>query len=147
MKTSLLVRLANGGDVSVIQSLDQIAHSCERRRCFIRQAVEAKTCYVAVASGQIIGYGVLAYNFFDNGCVDMLYVDSGHRRRGAGSAILKHIESACRTAKLFTSTNLSNLPMQSLLVREGFHLCGTVYGLDPGDPELFYLKQLDHNAE
>ncbi len=143
---SLPVRLANVGDVDVIQSLDHIAHSCERRRCFISQAVESGTCYVAAASRQVIGYGVLTYSFYYNGFVDMVYVDSEHRRRGAGSSILKHLESVCRTAKLFTSTNLSNLPMQALLIRRGFHLCGTVNGLDAGDPELFYLKQLDDDA-
>jgi len=139
---SLVVQLANVRDIDVIQSLDHVAHSCGRRRNFISQAVESGTCYVAVASGLVLGYGVLAYSFFDNGFVDMLYVDSGHRRRGAGSSILKHIESECLTAKLFTSTNLSNLAMQGLLISQGFHLCGTVHGLDDGDPELFYLKQL-----
>ena len=88
----------------------------------------------------------MAYKFFDNGFVDMLHVDPDHRRCGVGSSILKHIESVCRTAKLFTSTNLSNLPMQGFLAHNGFHLCGTVHGLDPDDPELFYLKQIDDDA-
>jgi len=43
------------------------------------------------------------------------------------------------TAKLFTSTNLSNQPMQRLLARLGWRSVGIVYGLDEGDPELFYL--------
>jgi len=45
----------------------------------------------------------------------MLYVDPEHRHCGVGTALMRHIELACQTAKLFTSTNLSNLPMQSLL--------------------------------
>ncbi len=143
---SLLVRLAHVGDLAVIQSLDHMARSCEQRRCFISHAVEANICFVAETSRQVIGYGVMEYKFFDNGFLEMLYVHSEHRRGGVGSSILKQIESACRTAKLFTSTNLSNLPMQALLIHEGFHLCGTVHGLDPGDPELFYLKQLDDDA-
>ena len=146
MTMSLLVRLAHVDDLAVIHSLDHIARSSEQRRCFISQAVQADTCYVAEASRQVIGYGVMGYKFFDNGFLEMLYVHSEHRRYGVGSSILKHMESLCRTAKLFTSTNLSNLPMQAFLIHEGFHLCGTVHGLDPGDPELFYLKQLDDDA-
>lgn len=140
---SLLVRLAHVDDLAAIQSLDHTARSSAQRRCFITHAVEADVCFVAEASRQVIGYGVMEYKFFDNGFLEMLYVHPEHRRLGVGSSILKHIESACRTAKLFTSTNLSNLPMQALLIRAGFHLCGTVHGLDPGDPELFYLKQRD----
>jgi hypothetical protein len=42
-------------------------------------------------------------------------------------------------AKLFTSTNRSNLPMQALLAKLGFVQCGEVNELDPGDPELFFV--------
>lgn len=146
MTIGVHIRLAHSGDLTAIQLLDHIAHDCERRRQFISETVEAETCYVAEASGQVLGYAVLSYHFYDNGFVDMLYVDADHRRLGAGAALLNHLESVCRTPKLFTSTNLSNLPMQALLIREGFRLCGTVHELDPGDPELFYLKQLDVHA-
>jgi GNAT superfamily N-acetyltransferase len=72
----------------------------------------------------------------------MLYVDANFRRAGAGSALLKHLESICRTSKLFTSTNLSNLPMQSLLAKTGYVLSGVIHNLDEGDPEIVYFKRL-----
>jgi hypothetical protein len=37
------------------------------------------------------------------------------------------------------ATNLSNQPMQRLLTRLGWQSAGIVYGLDEGDPELFFL--------
>ena len=43
------------------------------------------------------------------------------------------VESLCRTPKLFTSTDFSNLPMQSLLNRTGFALGGVIYNLDDSD--------------
>jgi hypothetical protein len=53
---------------------------------------------------------------------------------------MARLESECRTEKLFTSTNLSNLPMQSLLAKRGYKLSGVIDNLDPGDPELVYFK-------
>jgi len=43
---------------------------------------------------------------------------------------------------LFITTNLSNLPMQSLLVKLGYVLSGVIPYLDEGDPEIVYFKRL-----
>jgi len=56
------------------------------------------------------------------------------------------VEQNCTTPKLFTSTNLSNLPMQSLLVRRGYRLAGVIHYLDEGDPELVYVTMLDKHS-
>lgn len=85
---------------------------------------------------------MLNYTFYSNGFIDMLYVHSDHRRSGAGGALLRHMESLCQTPKLFTSTNLSNLPMQSLLSRSGYELSGVIQNLDVGDPEIVYYKRV-----
>ncbi|MFJ9107636.1 hypothetical protein [Streptomyces sp. NPDC102283] len=45
--------------------------------------------------------------------------------------------ASCTTPKLFTSTNVSNQPMQRLLQKAS--PAGLLHGLDEGDPELFYL--------
>jgi L-asparagine transporter-like permease len=57
-------------------------------------------------------------------------------------ALLRALEHRCATPKLFTSTNVSNLPMQALLATSGFVLSGIVHNLDPGDPELVYVRFL-----
>ncbi len=44
------------------------------------------------------------------------------------------------------STNLSNLPMQSLLAKLGYTLSGVIHHLDEDDPELVYVKCLKQNA-
>ena len=138
------IRPAVEDDIDVLCSFDLIAQQEEERRVYIRREVLEGNCYVAtaVAHGPAIGYGVLNYTFYHNGCVDMLYVHSDHRRSGAGTALMRHMESLCRTPKLFTSTNLSNLPMQSLLAKLGYQLSGVIHNLDEGDPEIVYFKHL-----
>ena len=136
------IRPAQASDVEALCSLDLIAQREEQRRQFIRRSVDTSTCVVAVAGEVVVGYGVLNYNFHDYGFIDMLYVSAEYRRGGAGTALLCHMESLCQTPKLFTSTNLSNLPMQSLLNKFGFELSGVIHNLDVGDPEIVYCKRL-----
>ena len=138
----IAIRQAVEDDIEALCSLDLVARQEEGRREFIRGEVVSGNCFVAVADGAVIGYGVLNYTFYHNGCIDMLYVHSEHRRRGAGEALLRHMESLCRTPKLFTSTNLSNLRMQALLAKAGYELSGVIHNLDEGDPEIVYLKRI-----
>ena len=55
---------------------------------------------------------------------------------------MQHMEQTCTTAKLFTSTNQSNAPMQALLNKLGYRQSGFIENLDEGDPELIYFKRL-----
>lgn len=136
------IRQAIEKDIERLCSIDLIARVENERREFIRREVMAGNCFVAVEDETVIGYGVLNYTFFYNGCIDMLYVDSDHRRKGVGGALLRHLELLCKTPKLFTSTNLSNLPMQSLLAKLDYILSGVIHNLDEGDPEIVYFKRL-----
>ena len=136
------IRPAADDDIEALCSLDLIARRENERREFIRREVVSGNCLVAIINEEVVGYGVLNYTFYDNGCIDMLYVHSNYRRRGAGAALLRHMESLCRTPKLFTSTNLSNLRMQSLLAKLGYELSGVINNLDEGDREIVYFKRL-----
>ena len=72
----------------------------------------------------------------------MLYIHPDYRRQGMGSKLIQHVESMCKTEKLFTSTNQSNLPMQGLLNKSGFVPSGFIDNLDEGDPEIVYFKDI-----
>jgi GNAT superfamily N-acetyltransferase len=135
------VRLATEADIEEIRSFDAIAQQGDSRRAFIRRSIAAKECYAA-GDKQILGYAVLDYSFFENGFIALLYIHPDSRRQGVGTALVRHLESLCRTEKLFTSTNRSNLPMQSLMAKLGYRLCGEVRELEEGDPEMFYVKRL-----
>lgn len=136
------IRQAVENDIQALCSFDLIAQQENERRELIRREVFSGNCFVAVIDEKVIGYGVLNYTFYYVGCIDMLYIHSDHRRSGAGAALLQHLESLCQTPKLFTSTNLSNLPMQSLLAKLDYVLSGVIHNLDEGDPEIVYFKQL-----
>ena len=136
------IRPAVENDIEALCSFDLIAQRENERREFIHRVVTSGECFVAVADEKVIGYGVLNYTFYYVGCVDMLYIHSDYRRSGAGAALLQHLESLCRTPKLFTSTNLSNLPMQSLLAKLNYVLSGVIHNLDEDDPEIVYFKRL-----
>lgn len=135
------VRPAANGDIETVCALDAIALRDEQRRAFISDEVAAGNCFVAVNGDNVIGYGVLNYTFFHTGFIDMLYIDADHRRTGAGTLLVRHMETRCRTPKLFTSTNLSNTPMQSLLLSLGYIASGVINNLDDGDPEVVFFKR------
>jgi ribosomal protein S18 acetylase RimI-like enzyme len=101
---------------------------------------------VATADETAIGYVVLDYSFYENGFISMLYVHADYRRRCVGERLMQQIEEVCRTAKLFTSTNLSNIAMQRLLAKLGYVLSGVIHNLDEDDPELVYFKRLEQRA-
>ena len=136
------IRPATANDIEVICSFDLIAQRENQRREFIRRAVNSGECFVADRDEKVIGYAVFNYSFYHSGFIDMLYVHTDFRRSGAGAALVQHLESLCQTPKLFTSTNLSNLPMQSLLAKLGYSLSGVIHNLDEDDPEIVYFKQL-----
>src|SRR5262245_24869662 len=140
----VLIRPAVVADIETICAFDLIAQREDRRREFIRRSVSSGACYVAVENEEVVGYGVLNYGFYDNGCIDALYGHPAYRRRGVGAALIESLESLCQTPKLFTSTNLSNLPIQSLLAKLGYVLSGVIHNLDEGDPEIVYFKITPH---
>ena len=82
------------------------------------------------------------YSFFEEGFIPVLYVHPDWRRHGIGKALMIHFETLCKTGKIFTSTNLSNKNMQSLLSRLEYKLSGVIHDLDENDPELVYVKYL-----
>ncbi len=136
------IRQAQASDVSAICSFDHVARREESRREFVRASVASGLAWVAVVDGAVAGYAVLEHTFYSQGFISMLYVHADHRRNGLGSALVSHLESVCRTEKLFTSTNESNHPMQSLLRKGGYVRSGVIDNLDEGDPELVYFKRL-----
>ena len=71
----------------------------------------------------------------------LLYVDPAMRGRGIGLRLLEDFEGA-HGPQVFTSTNLSNEPMQRLLRLRLWKPCGMLNGLDEGDPEIFFSKAL-----
>ena len=140
------IRYATESDVAAMFAVDRVAAEEGSRRQHIRNWVGSGRAIVALIDEVVVGYAALEYTFFSNGFISMLIVDTTSRRKGVATALVKHLEKMCKTDKLFTSTNESNRPMQELMQRMSYEPSGTVYNLDEGDPELFYVKRLKEPA-
>lgn len=142
MAASLEIALAVIEDVDRLVALDSIAQHDNGRAKAIERWVQDGTCYIARLSERILGYGVLHHQFFGFGFIDMLMVDASMRGTGVGRALVRHLETECKTDKLWSSTNQSNTIMQSLLISEGFERSGIIENLEVGDPELIFCKNM-----
>lgn len=97
---------------------------------------------VATLDGVAVGFSIAAPWFFGVPFLELLYVAPTKRERHIGSQLLEEFEEAHPT-KAFTSTNLSNAPMQALLRSRRWSPCGMLNGLDKGDPEVFFVHTSD----
>lgn len=136
----LAVRVGTAVDADALVALDPVARSDggERRSSIERWCREGSVLVADTPAGPV-GYCVVEYTFFEQGFVAMLMVAESIRGHGIGERLLRAAAASCLTTKLFTSTNLSNQPMQRLLQRLGWRSVGMLHGLDDGDPEVFYL--------
>ena len=146
MRHSMELRIATITDAAAIIAFDHVAALEPARVRLIHDQIKSSACYVAVIDANVVAYAVLNYKFYDNGWIEMLYVHPQFRRQGIGSALIRHLINECRTPKLFTSTNQSNVPMQQLLATLEFDRSGFIENLDESDPELVYFKRLRDNA-
>ncbi len=129
-------------DTTRLTELDTVARSDSSRADYITKAVSADEAWVYIADERIAGYAVINRSFFSRVTIEMLMIDTKHLRSGIGTMLLRHLEELCDSDELWTSTNLSNTPMQRLLMKLEYEMTGFVNNLDPGDPELVFYKRL-----
>ncbi len=133
------VRPARTADALGVLEVDHVVERADE----VRRAIDESRCRVAQTAGRIVGFCV-GGRFYGFDFLELLVVASTHRRHGVGTALMKSWEEAAETAKLFTSTNESNAPMQRLCERLGYVRSGFIENLDDGDPEIIYFKSNSH---
>jgi ribosomal protein S18 acetylase RimI-like enzyme len=138
-----VVRKAAATDLEAVLRLDDLAVAGSRREAFLRNAIDAGECWVAVHDGVVIGFVVLDRSFYDQFFVSLLIVDPKWRRRGVATRLMRHAEAICPAEKLFTSTNESNVPMQRLCEKLGYARSGWIENLDERDPEIVFFNRLE----
>jgi ribosomal protein S18 acetylase RimI-like enzyme len=135
-----VVRRASESEADTLIGIDTVAaEGNDERQASIRRWCRQGLAVVAEDMSGPLGYCVVEYTFFEQGFVTMLMVAPSARGSGVGHRLLNAVAASCTAPKLFTSTNVSNHPMQRLLQRAGWSPVGLLHGLDEDDPELFYL--------
>ena len=133
------IRQAIIEDYAALCAIDAVAATSPERRDRIRDWLASSRCYVAAGKdGVPVAYGVLTHEFFEQAFIQIVMVGREHQRQGFGAAVVSHLKSIARGSKLFSSTNLSNGPMQMLFAKSGFRISGYIDNLDDGDPELIF---------
>lgn len=132
------IRPSTINDYQALCVIDSVAEASPERRDQIRNWLESACCYVAQVDGQVAAYGVLTDHFFGHSFIEMVMVSQKFRRKGLGAAIIEYLRSVASGSKLFSSTNMSNVPMQMLFAKLGFKQSGRIDNLDHGDPEIIF---------
>ena len=136
------IRTATIDDLSSLYEIDHIAGSDAKRKGLILYAINNQCLWLAESTaGHALGYGILSHEFYGRSFIDLVYIAERHRSKGFGSALIGYLEQKSCSDDLFTSTNESNAHMQHVLKSMGYERSGIIFNLDPGDPELIYVKK------
>jgi len=134
------IRQAIPKDAQRLYLIDHIAREDADRRSSIDRAIREARCSVVERNEVILGYGIISHEFFGRSFLDLIYIEEQSRGQGLGPKLIEALELQSRSTSLFTSTNQSNLHMQHVLEGLGYEPSGIIHNLDPGDPELVYVK-------
>lgn len=138
---SVTVRMASAEDADLAISLDPAASNEDRAR-WLRRAFageHGRTARLGFVVEKPAGLAVVG-QFFGHPFLELIVTAPRLRRQGVASALMDAIERAHHDQKLFVSTNRSNTAMQAILESRGYLEAGMVDHLDPGDPELFFVR-------
>ena len=122
--------------------LNQAEHVQLNRAEKIKKAILDQECFIIFANKRAVGFLLFDYRFFDQGWIELIVIEEQERGKGIGGQAMNLLCKQCKTEKIFTSSNSSNVQMQKALTKIGFSFAGEIIGLDDGDPELFYYKQI-----
>jgi RimJ/RimL family protein N-acetyltransferase len=125
--------------------LDKVEHVKLNRKEKITKAIFSGECFLILANNTEVGFVLFDYRFFDQGWIELIIIDEACRGKGIGVQAFDLLCKQCTAAKVFTSTNDSNVPMKKALTKAGFTFAGKLIGLDEGDPELFYFSTSTHH--
>ncbi|MGD6879629.1 GNAT family N-acetyltransferase [Bacillus infantis] len=137
MKTIVRASIEN---LEKLVQIDREVIGNSSRRDYIEKSIKLGKCIVAKESEVIAGFLIYDINFFECTFISLIIVNPSSRRKGFASLLLDYMVSSSPTAKVFSSTNHSNINMQRVFEKNGFIQSGVVENLDDGDPEIIYFK-------
>jgi ribosomal protein S18 acetylase RimI-like enzyme len=137
-----VIRRGTQADARILKDFDTMVPTDPARAESIDHWLGDTPVLVAELEGRVVGYGVVDHGFFGQSNVAMLMIHREYRGRKLGEQLLRWLEELADTPKLFVTTNQSNHRMQKLLSRMGYRPGGYIHELDPGDPELVFVKDI-----
>jgi ribosomal protein S18 acetylase RimI-like enzyme len=142
MNSDFRLRPATAADAQIIAAIDQACDAPQdaHRAALVPILLEFGMSWIAETKSAAAGYALVSRRFFSRRFVELLAVAPAFRRQGLGAALMGRCLSAGNGEVLFTSTNESNGPMRALLAEAGYEASGIIHNLDPGDPELVFVK-------
>lgn len=135
------VRAATPDDLKALEPILPAFLDPPHKRARFDRALANGDIFVALDGTEIAGF-VWLTDFFAHRFVNVLAVAPERRRAGHAGLLLAFAVRDAPTDRVFTSTNRSNAAMHAVLARYGWVRCGEVDELDPGDPEVFYVKRV-----
>ncbi|MFI4974679.1 MAG: GNAT family N-acetyltransferase [Caulobacterales bacterium] len=134
------IRAVTADDLPLLEAVDPRMTDDPKRNRNVAGLVNLGFSWLAARDGEPVGFAIVSDPFYAFPFIDLLVVAEAHRRAGVGFALMDHCEAAHDADRIFTSTNESNDPMRRLLARSDWLVTGIVENLDPGDPELIFVK-------
>ncbi len=104
--------------------LNQAEHVQLNRAEKIKKAILDKECFIILANKRAVGFLLFDYRFFDQGWIELIVIEEKDRGKGIGGQAMNLLCKQCKTEKIFTSTNSSNVQMQKALTKIGFSFAG-----------------------
>ena len=138
----LVIRAYDPMDDDALAAIDGRIRTEATRLPLLLRAHATNGFWVAEQGGRVVGYIGRTLEFFDKDFIALVVVDEKLRRGGIGAALMRKIEDIATGDRIFTSTNESNAIMRAVLAHLGYRPSGQIDNLDPGDPELVFVKFL-----
>jgi GNAT superfamily N-acetyltransferase len=134
------LRLVGAADLDLLARIDPRLADEPARRRHVAEVIGTGMSWAAVVEETLVGFAVVSRHFYGFPFVELLVVTQSARRGGVGSALMARCEADHDADRIFTSTNESNEPMRRLLAKADWSVSGLIENLDPGDPELVFVK-------
>jgi ribosomal-protein-alanine N-acetyltransferase len=144
------IRPAKPGDIGRIQRIEASTYADPWPRALFHLMLERAPglFLVAASDGDVVGYAVgevEVHGGSSAGHVMNLAVEGPWRRRGVGQVLLEELEARLRgrgVLLLFLEVRESNLPAQSLYLKNGYGIVGRLPGYYGGEDGLVMEKRV-----
>jgi GNAT superfamily N-acetyltransferase len=136
------IRLPKSDQLDAIIALAEQAIGAERAQRFVRTHLEDHHLLVACHDSDVVGFIAYRIDWFECTFVSLVFVREAVRRQGIARALLRAVEDASPSPRLFSSTEETNAISIRMHRALGFTPSGHVDNLPQGYRELLFYKRI-----